>query len=652
MTCERSVIHSESFLEIANWVEHIADKDTHGIFTKKKEKKKYRKLRVQHFFNTLFWMLTERNDQLKTDNHLLFYNSFKQIETTLNLFDALEDENIDFLEVEKKGKDILFQYFEIILLEQPFIIVFYDAKKGNEIQHSKVSKKAYYKLFWQEKPVVLITTYPSAGNGVNLQYYSTEALYNSLNKQPNKDFTCLHLLESPFYYFSPINLEEDSVQQKNAIIRKNIYNLSKLQKNDILTHGKFKEFLGSIRNSYIFNTTYRDTEDAMINQISVFIQALGRIERVWEKSNNQLLRVTTEIYNLLEAFVTDSNYASLYSQVQPFFSANLQQAFIHIKEQAQNRDLERNDWIDNIEQQNNKCREYIHKILREHERVRRGILRTSESKKIRKDWETLRRLALQHRFHKASKKNERSLLYVVHSVFETDAFDCKRKGLWMNNDKEIVLYDVTNHTHKLWRLDGIYEVIKQNDTIRNYFEHKHYSLGFKGKGYYFVPYFYQSILVGGIGEEALKAIFQDENISLSEQEILNQLFEVTDTKVQDKAWYIDCKNYSEHTIINFSLPEDDPLRHPKLNEPYFKKRALEKLSTIKSVHGKSACKLIYINIFGSNDRPVRYLNENFEDVENFRNAEIIVVQSAINRASPNELCEDFQQFIHQLKNNL
>jgi len=636
--------------KINNWIKLVTDTDRLGIF-EKGAKKRFRTQRVRDFFNTLFWIEENRQNEIKTDTHLLFYSSFKQIETILREYNTIKDEDFTELIVEVKGKDGLFEYFEVNLNKQAYIVIFYNAEKAKEINHSEEAKKKYYEVFWADKPVILVTTYPSAGNGVNLQYYSSKSKRENSQINPDKDFRCIHLLDSPFYYFSSIDYNNQTTQEQNSIIKENIYKLAKLQKSYVITPSQFRGFLDNIRNAYLFNNVYLNTDDSLFNQIAVFVQALGRIERVWNKADDQTILLTTEIYNLFQDFISTPAYEKL----KPYFSSNLLQLFSHITEHLVKGKIEQIEQVEDISRQNEKCRKYIGKALKDHDRLRKGVFKNDKEKrrKIRSQWEQLRYLALRHNFYSSSKEEKKPLLYQANAIFTTDDYDYINEGIWINPEQEIVQHALIDSTYSLWKLDQVYETIKRNDVIRGHFEFKHFSLGFQAKGKYFVPYFYQCILVGAIGEEGMKAIFEKEEINLSEEEIPDTLFEVADTKVQNKAWYIDCKNYSEYTINNFSLSKDDPLYHSKLNEEHFKKRALVKLKMLKSQHSKQDCKLIYINLFGDSSRPKKYLDANWKNIENdFNKAEIIVIQAAIKKDKPNEYSNDFTQFLNHLKSHL
>src|SRR5690606_7573654 len=180
-----------------------------------------------------------------------------------------------------------------------------------------------------------------------------------------------------------------------------------------------------------------------------------------------------------------------------------------------------------------------------------------------------------------------------------------------------------------------------------------YELDFSLDGQYgFVPYFYQAVLSGAIGEEAISALLADHGISF--EDMPDALFEVADLKIMARPWYIDCKNYSDATLERFSLTSEDEGFYHKLSGEYFRRRAIEKWKQIAEVEGHQAC-LIYINLATSQDRLLQYFRcdgNNLHSVAHFSEAHIIVVQGALNTHNPDEFHEAFFHFLHDLKVNL
>jgi len=612
----------------------------------------HRRDRAKYFFSTLFWILENRTDHLKNDTHLLFLSSYKQVKYVFDTWRS--DCNLFSIEKIKKEKenDILFDYYKIELNNQKFIIVFYNAEKAKEIHHENIVKQQYYKLFWKKLPVILVTTYQSAGNGINLQYYSTKEKKNEIekngNEKPDKDFINIHLLDSPYFYFNTID-ENLSFAEQNAVIKINIYYLAKLHKSKQISDGQFRNCLRSIRKSGEFNKHYLKTEDGLLNQISVFIQALGRIERVWCQMENQNVILSQDVYNTFEKFIR--NHFDLKLHLEQFFSNNLVSIFSQIEENSQiiSVQITKNseDYLNDI---NNECISKVKILLQQLDTIVRKKPNHTKANEFRTEWNKLRFHALKHDFSS-------EILNKYSTIFETEYYDFIDNALWINDLKQIVPRINANSDFEKWYLDSIYFAIRDNTKIRGHFELKGYELGFNNHKKFFTPYFYQAILSGAVGEEIIKAIFthKDNNVKLDENEIPNELYELADTKIKNHPIYIDCKNYSEFTLRNFTLEQDDLYYHPKLNEEHFKISALEKFIAITKFHSKDQhnCKLIYINTFGNDDRTNKYFDTDFNNVGfDFEQAKIIFIHGVLNKNKINEYCEGFNTFVEHLKKHI
>lgn len=617
---------------------------------------KYRINRVKHFFATLLWISEYRDQEtLKTDTHLLFFNSYKQIQY---LFTHHQGENedglfrIERIENDSQGTQRVFQYYTIALEGQAFIIIFYNAEQAKQIEREEAIKQHYHRLFWQGLPVLLVTTYASAGNGVNLQYYPDEQskladlTANETTRQI--DFKNIHLLDSPYFYFGRVEAEHTE-QEHDAIIKQNIWYLAKLHTAKIITEEDFRNRLSNLRDrglsSWYLSPSPgnpKKTKDAVLNQLATFIQSLGRIERVWQPMEDQVIRMRREVYNVFDTFCNKPAYERIRERRQGIISNNLHSVFQHITKAAEQREkaLERykEEYMAAINQQNKAA---IRSLLDKVAAFRQGFHNTSKE-----DWIALRQAALKHDF-------QHEKLRGYHCLFETIYYD---KGkLYINRDLEIVPHTLWDSAFTPWELDALYAPILKNEIIRRYFEKRGYELGFNNTtNQFFTPYFYQAILAGAIGEEAIQAILRDKGISLADDEIPDALFEIADTKIQGKPYYIDCKNYSEETLKGFELSPADPGWRPKLNSEDFQELAQKKLREIQEVHATKTekCKLIYLNFIGSDERGKAYYDSQFHDVGNdFQAARFIVIQGVIQQdenGEYNAMNQGFELFLRDL----
>lgn len=652
---------SEKITKLIDSFVHTNQDEEKGFGIGKKQE--FRKKRLIHFFATLQWVA---ENQGQNNSNLLFFSSYKHI---LKLFEDWKEPENKAYKIQELNNSLK-NCFQIHFEGKDFIVLFFDASQGKEIAQNEKEHNAYYELFWLGLPVLLITTYPSAGNGINLFFYKDQ------EKKQKADFANIHLLDSPYYFFNPIDYEKDNEQAKNEKIKTNIYYLAKLEKNKIISEKQFKIYLNNIRNIGNFNSFYLSTPNGLSNRVSTYIQALGRIERVWEQMNMQTIRLEKEVYNQLEDFATKDEFVAVFKRNEHYFSQNVKALFAHILENKFGREYKQRQvqW-EGLKAINNRCIAEIKKLLAQLNLVRENKLPQENILKIRKEWQDLREYALKQSFAKFEEfENDKGVkitdttfeykLFKKYAcTFETDLYDHRGKCLWIQKDTlNIVPREVNpDSSFSDWKLDTAFQNIQNNAILRGYFDLNQFEQGFSGKGVYFTPYFYQCVLAGAIGEEAVKAVFEhefkNEKIRLSEKEISNELFELIDLKVVGKNWYIDAKNYSEQTITHFQLAEDDHFFHPKLNEASFKEKAQVKLGKIVDFHRQDDCKIIYINAFGNGERPTNYYDENFNDVGNsLEKAKIIVIQSMLKTGKSvrgdKNYSSDFQYFISELKNQL
>jgi len=611
----------------------------------------FKKARVSHFFATLHWIMQNKDQEtLKTDTHLMFFTSYKQIQ---QIFDqgSSEDGYFDVVKgVVEKDLPRDFDYYELTLYPKAFSgmsfppttfnIIFYDAKRGREIRTEKTVEEAYHKLFWQQKPVLVLTTYPSTGNGINLQYQPSEG-------SAEIDFKNIHLLDSPYYYFDKIERDssEQTEQEISTIIKKRIWYLAKLYTAKIISETDFITRVGSIRNNelnrwYQLHTNPDLKKDWLLNQLAIFIQALGRSERVWRKMPDQTVRLRTEIYDeIFEKFCRDEQYGALREQRKAIISQNLTEIFSQITTRYQQNQRKIETIKDErLSERNDKNREAVKELLE-----RLAAFRAGKQNEAKKDWQKLRLAVLKHDF-------QDPILSKYYCLFKTEYY---RDGkLCYNEDLAIIPHEEKTSDFSIWEMDILYHILLKNKVVRAYFESKGYELGFnRGTKQFFTPYTYQAILAGAIGEEAIKALLEKKRIRF--EEICDSLFEVIDLKIADLPWYIDCKNYSEDTLNRFSLSSDDLLYRPKLNDKDFKESAKRKLKKIQTFHSAepNLCKLIYLNFVGHNDRIKRYYDCDFNDVgHDFQAAKIIVIQGVLDQSKPETFCEGFEKLLTDLQN--
>lgn len=597
----------------------------------------YRRKRAEKFFATLFEIT--QNGTKSDGTHLLFYTTFSQIEF---IFSQAKAHDKNLFTITSLSKDRHFRAYNLEFYGQHFNVAFYDASQAKYIRDSKDAKKNFNQLFWQGVPVILITQYASAGNGVNLQYLP----HADATKEEETDFNTVHLLEAPFFYFDTIDYDKQTTTEITTSIKKNIWYQAKLYEAKVISQSTFLGLLENIRYND-FNSTYRYStnrglsDDNLKNRISTYIQALGRTERVWHQIPDQSVVLSHEVLDDFKVFNSEDNFLYIREERQSRLSNNLAQTLEQINPLVKSaRRRARDHAIETLVARDEKSKQYIGELLQRLHAFRNG----NGDKKAKSEWIALRLSALEHAFAEP-------ILEEYHAYFTTDLAD----NGFLYIDEALHIYPRGKHPTdvKPRRIDAVYDVIRHNKLISGYFVARGFELEFdSANNHFFTPYFYQSILVGAIGEVAIQAVLRA-NLLRATDDLADPLYDLADLKIKDKPWYIDCKNYSERTLNNFSLLREDIAYHPKLNDKTFVKQAQSKLKKIQQYHSNTVKpKLIYLNLVHSGDRIKRYLDSDFNPVNDFSDAQIIVIQGIIEVDAPNSYSLAFTQFITDCQNHL
>lgn len=609
------------------------------------DKSGYRKKRVELFFVVLLRLAEQLQAQKQEHSSkaeseeiltsLLFLNTFTQIKL---LFDHYPQPESRVFHIRQQSQNRDLQVYELEMKEQIFLVVFYNARQGNRMRQLERVQQEFDQLFWQGKPVIVVTQYKSAGIGINLQYWS------SSEKKYKRDFTTISLLEAPYYYFG--NPEEELDENEKVTMRKqNLWYLGKLYSANLIQQQEFRQMLHSLHHSDNWNGEYHNgrytRQDAHLNAMAVFKQALGRIERIPDRMPAQRVFMSGEVYNHFQRFCSPA-FDNLRADRDAFISGNLRQILQQVsdalpKEQRMARYLK--DSL--LPEKNNRNKEALNLLLARLEKIRQGI----DDPEAREHWHLIRQRVLKQDFH-------HPILQQYECVAESPHY--QDGMLLLTPNGEILPPHLIQPDTYFWKMDKIYRVVTNNQVIRDYFKMRNYPFQFPPSGRrFFTPNSFQALLKGAIGEEAICALLQEEGIEI--EALPGPLIEVADLKICGNPYYIDCKYYTDFTLKRFSLPEDDPNWHHKLNDEAFRASAKKKVERLQAYH-QSAVKLIYINLVSTDDHYLSLFDLDFQHVS-FNAATIIVVPGALQQRRLNSYQPVFELFLrhlHQLlsaKNN-
>lgn len=593
--------------------------------------------RIRYFFTSLVWIVEKQsNRQIDHDSHLLFYNSFAQVK---QLFEEPELSNSKWFKSEKILIDTFPDTYRLTFFDQDIIVVFYNAPNAKVFQH-RDNEQIFNELFWQGIPVVLVTQYPSASNGVNIQYLPRKGAAKK------SDILNVHLLDAPYFYF---NRRDSSVRTNYsewiAQVKENIWYLAKLYESGHISYHKFRAALEGIQYED-FNGEYRTLaetkRDYFSNQMATFIQALGRIERAWHQVDNQTIVLGREVWKIFRQFCTNPKYKDLYEERLKTSSNNLIDVFDQIIDQTET-DIEFEELYkeERLASRNDLCVKRVGDLLERLKQVRAG----NSDEEAKEHWLKLRELALRHDFLDPLMTHQKGYA----TTFHADFTHFRNGKMFINKSHELLPFDTSQGADvEEWHLDSLYYLIRQNLTIRNYFAMKGYELGFNNTTQkFFTPYFHLAVLAGAIGEEAIRAILISKGVTL-DTEIDDPLFELADLKIANKDWYVDCKNYSQTTLKYFPINDTDPAWKPKLNDEDFQHMAIRKLEKIQQYHQSDDCKLIYLNLASHEHWKGNYRKADFSPAKSFADAEIIIISGVLDRTNPSNLTSTFKVFIENL----
>lgn len=590
----------------------------------------HRSQRLHRFFASLLWIGTHGG---KRPRQLLFFNSFQQIKLLFTTF-ASHAREAGMYEANPLPDTPWFHAFTIVLNNQRATIVFFNADLGAQVRLNKEAEHAFTKLFWTPDPVIVVTQYLSAGNGVNLHYTNEE------DGVP-QDFTHIGLLETPYYFFTRPDPFEMDLHDVFAGRKENIWYQAKLFYAKSISHARFQHVLSTINRPEKWNGEYAQgstARDCLYNKMAIFIQALGRVERVWRETPAQVALLSPDVFQVFQAFLGEE-HETVREKLVPYLSTNIQAVLDAVATQTSQLEREARRRKDTrLQIQNRRSQEAIQELVKRLEIVRRH----GKDLDARHDWEALRQAVLHHDFHA-------EVVQRYHCA--TSSPYVSRGKMNITSELDLLPLDLNIPGSRVVNLNLMYKTISENPVICEYFFEHGYELHFDHpeSSFFFTPYCLQAILAGAIGEEAITALLAQEGILV--EPLPDTLFECADLQVRETSWFIDCKNYSDHTLERFELPLDDPLWHPTLNTPHFVQHAKAKLERIRR-EASPESKLIYINLVSGQERPLCYYGPDFQEVFHFEKAAVIVVQGALDGPTPSCYQAAFSTFLIDIKKAL
>ena len=524
------------------------------------------KARVTSFYRMIDWIyrkLKEGTSIKELKSHLVFYNSLRQLDFYLN-YRCENSNNADFkniLKVERKASSGLTR-FEVTYKNQLMHVVFLEKKAYESIYPSGYNHSSEtLKLFWDDAPVIFLTTYPSAANGVNLQYYPTK------EQQNKEDFRCIHLLEGPHFYFSSKYAEHGRVFTER---KKDLWKVTKLHLNDPISSENHKNWINTIlrkdeKKRATMNTLYKKFPDFLHNQMATYFQALGRMERIREAEvGTQYVMLSCKIMEEFSDFLYLPQYETIRTECSPYYSDFLSQVVSQIKRSEKEQESRKNEKKEQVEA---RSKEDIDSALQDIGQIQRKQMARERATNFINYWHEMRGAALRHEFN--------------HDLIKSN---------------HIVYLNKEDSALKKERFNRIYELIKDVPEINLHFRNNGFSLERTNirNGKWFTDCFAQQILLGAIGEEVVRVYFQSKKVEVRTPEDKERsLFEVADFYLPEHNIFVDAKNFTKKSILNYR--SDDEINWTNPSE--IRKKVSEKLRKIRQ--SAPEARLIIMNVYYS-----------------------------------------------------
>ncbi|MDM8520013.1 DEAD/DEAH box helicase family protein [Anaerolineales bacterium HSG6] len=597
--------------------------DAEGFFDKKPTDKTTARVNtVDRFLETARWVVNKSDNQA----HLVFVNSFAYIKKLLNKKQELHVEGRDDLTqhlIVQQGEHN--QEYQLIIDSKPCYVVLLNAQKAKE------AKDKVFTCDTHDSKLIVVTQYESAALGVNLEWRNIDS--------EGQDFQGIHLLEAKHFYFNTQKTEDDD---SNLDIEKMFnWQIWKLSEGRMIS---YSQFLHNMNQGHIarFNAnTYKNTSDYLLNQVALFHQAFGRVDRKWQPTKSMDVRLANSssvgnandgVFGLLERYLSEDEVIIQQRTDREDYTSDL---ILNIHKEIEKKSrrkllynqINRQD-ISNIQ---DRCRQRIQGVLGLIDQMKKGAYDNDVSERIKLMWLNVRRAMLNQDYLFQDELLGVDINFKRDFIFSAKYLQ-KNDKLYVNEGYvNTVFRDYSIDTQE-YSLNWPYRQFFKNDVIKQDFITRGYKLQYLQTvpNYVFAPHAIQAILAGAVGEVTLESLLRSEKISINKS-ILHPtpLFEVFDIKITGKPIYLDAKSFSQHTIYRMNAQPDDPEYNEDLNGATLLRKAQKKWREIANYTKEVNTKFVIVNLQNYSNGLNEYWDENLIPVSTFDESAITLIQGAI-----------------------
>lgn len=561
--------------------------------------------------------------------HLAFVNSISYLRKWLTTAIATQSRNcLTWLKLDPPLSDnLLLKNFTDVFIpltihNEPALICLLTA----ECQKKKGFSDAYQAAFASRRIVIVLTQTASATNGINLDFSLPES-------GKNMDLTCLYLLESRHFYFSAFQTSADS-NDDMAHAGFQLRNLEKLLRAGEISRKQHQRFILPLmlnRKNEIsrLNGEYKRTSDYIKNTAANVQQQVGRIERAWCEVPNAEIHLDTELAKDLSRFASLPIYTSNRRQL----SALNRQLLDTLRERDE---LTENNFFSQLmtpTQPGKLALDYIDQRLVPAIRLLREQLTPRDD--IPLLWRQLGKAVLQHDLAWKPGKNALDI------DLELYKWACFEKPKLANTDGKIwyspqtwQFFDKAAEGLRRYNPQKLYQYIQRHPVITDWFNRKGYRTSIMPfandleESYAFHPLVIQRLLMGRLGEEAIRALLYSKSIITTSQVSNHQLFELYDFSIKNSDYRVDAKFWKQDTLDKADEEYQQWLASGA-NQEHTPLGLSKRLAQIRAIEGNKT-KLVIANFVAPHaDSQLLGFSHQLTPVQNPYDADILVLGGCV-----------------------
>ncbi|MFH4511024.1 hypothetical protein WKI32_08565 [Vibrio alginolyticus] len=444
---------------------------------------------------------------------------------------------------EVMGRNRLFDAFGDVFLpvqvnKQDLIVCLLNA----ECQKRSGFKEAYQAAFDTGYTVLIVTQTASATNGINLDFKRRDGR--------EMDLTCVYLLESRHFYFSPYDPSDESLDEM-AHAGYQMRNLDKLRRNGEISRQEHRLYISAImdgKGSHLtqLNEMYKKRSDYIKNTAADEQQRIGRLERVWGHIGKVEVCLTPTLAQDLVRFTALPAYTN-HKQILSDLNQKLLDRLIEIEDDSSNDFL--GALFTPLQTGEQAVRIIEKNLVPAIRNTRENPVKVEEIARL---WSQLGRAVLQLDYA----WNPNSLVYGITAPLKEWA--CIEKPTHGSDYSEIwydpttwQFFDEPGVGRMSYRPDRLYEYVQSHSAIIDWFNKKGYRTSMYPiaseleETYMLHPHVTQRILQGRLGEESVRALLHARGV-LSHTELNTpRVLEMYDFTISNSDFRVDAKFWGD-----------------------------------------------------------------------------------------------------------